>query len=122
MPARVQRRRIKGWRAPVGAKYVGRGTRWGNPWVVVQTRTGWAVNWVGSAGQHPPNGVYSATCADRPAAHEKAVACYRDWLSTRPDLAKRARRELAGRDLMCWCAPDLRCHVDVLLELANRPV
>jgi hypothetical protein len=30
------------------------------------------------------------------------------------------RRELAGRDLCCWCAPELACHADVLLEVANR--
>jgi hypothetical protein len=26
----------------------------------------------------------------------------------------------AGKDLLCWCAPE-RCHADVLLELANVP-
>lgn len=31
-PQRIQRRRTKGWRAPEGAIYVGRGTKWGNPW------------------------------------------------------------------------------------------
>jgi hypothetical protein len=29
------------------------------------------------------------------------------------------RRELAGRDLCCWCAPGLECHGDVLLRIAN---
>lgn len=29
------------------------------------------------------------------------------------------RRELAGRDLACWCRLDQPCHADVLLELAN---
>lgn len=27
------------------------------------------------------------------------------------------RRELAGRDLACWCAPDAACHADVLLNI-----
>lgn len=31
-PARVQRRRAKGWRMPEGAVYVGRGSKWGNPY------------------------------------------------------------------------------------------
>lgn len=26
--------------------------------------------------------------------------------------------ELAGKDLVCWCAPEA-CHADVLLRLAN---
>lgn len=29
---RIQRRRRRGWRAPRGAIYVGRPTRWGNPY------------------------------------------------------------------------------------------
>lgn len=32
-PRRIQRRRTKGWRMPEGAVYVGRPTRWGNPFV-----------------------------------------------------------------------------------------
>lgn len=31
------------------------------------------------------------------------------------------RRELAGRDLLCWCRLDQNCHVDVLLWVANAP-
>jgi hypothetical protein len=30
-----------------------------------------------------------------------------------------ARHELAGRDLVCWCAP-LPCHGDVLLRLLSE--
>ena len=40
MPKRVQRRRTAGWRAPEGAKYVGRGTRYGNPFAVVRQADG----------------------------------------------------------------------------------
>jgi hypothetical protein len=29
------------------------------------------------------------------------------------------RRELAGRDLGCWCGVDDICHGDVLMEIAN---
>lgn len=31
MPERIQRRRTKGWRMPEGAIYVGRPSKWGNP-------------------------------------------------------------------------------------------
>lgn len=31
----------------------------------------------------------------------------------------RIRTELAGHDLVCWCEPEIACHADVLLELAN---
>ena len=30
-----------------------------------------------------------------------------------------AWRELAGRDLMCWCPEGQPCHADVLLAIAN---
>jgi len=30
-PKRIQRKRVKGWRMPEGAVYVGRGSKWGNP-------------------------------------------------------------------------------------------
>jgi hypothetical protein len=29
------------------------------------------------------------------------------------------RRELAGKNLACWCQLDRPCHGDVLLEIAN---
>ncbi len=35
MPVRVQRRRVKGWRMPAGAVYVGRPSKWGNPYSTV---------------------------------------------------------------------------------------
>lgn len=38
MPQRSQRRRVKGWRMPEGAVYVGRGSKWGNPFRVYQCR------------------------------------------------------------------------------------
>ncbi len=32
MPCRIQRRRTKGWRMPANTVYVGRPTKWGNPY------------------------------------------------------------------------------------------
>lgn len=31
MPKRIQRKRTRGWRMPEGVVYVGRPTKWGNP-------------------------------------------------------------------------------------------
>jgi len=33
-PIRIQRKRTKGWKKPENAVYVGRGSEWGNPFVV----------------------------------------------------------------------------------------
>jgi hypothetical protein len=119
MPARIQRRRTKGWRAPAGAKYVGRGTRWGNPWTVVQTRTGWGVNWVPLGRASEPERPWTVAASSRRAAHVMVVTLFREYLDNGPELVERARLELAGRDLMCWCAPEFACHVDVWLAVAN---
>lgn len=118
-PARIQRRRTRGWRAPAGAKYVGRGSRFGNPWVVVQTPTGWAINWVpGGPGPKPPADKWWADCSTRYAAHETAVYRYAAMLADQPDLLAMVRTDLPGRDLMCWCPRELPCHADVLLAAA----
>lgn len=38
------------------------------------------------------------------------------YLDEHPELVERARRELAGRDLACWCPLGGRCHADELLR------
>lgn len=105
VPRRIQRKRTAGWRMPAGATYVGRPTRWGNPF---------------------PADYFG---------HEEAVRLYREWLAGAdhlgyPDAAEMRQRaldglpSLAGRDLACWCPlptpgqPD-HCHAAVLLALAS---
>jgi hypothetical protein len=91
MAERIQLRRTKGWRKPVGAVVVARPTRWGNPFKVGEP------------------GIRTA---------EDAVRLYRQWLSGAP--VRDRVSELAGCDLACWCPLDQPCHADLLLELANR--
>lgn len=93
-PRRIQRRRTKGYRLPEGAVYVGRPTRWGNPY---------------RAGEELRSG---------PA---EVVAWYRYWLLSQPAMVRRVRQELAGKDLACWCPTGQPCHADVLLAVANAP-
>ena len=118
MPQRIQRRRIKGWRMPEGAVYVGRPTVWGNPYVIVRSgKTAWDVC--------GPYSTYStlATFISRTGveARTDAVRRLRRLVaeSRHPWGTDRVRAELAGRDLACWCPLDQPCHADVLLELAN---
>jgi hypothetical protein len=104
-PRRIQRRRTKDWRIPEGAVYVGRPTKWGNPFYLVD--------------------VLDAFCGDEQEAREDCVRSYRRWLhedEAYVALASTidARRELRGRDLACWCRLDQPCHADVLLEIANN--
>jgi hypothetical protein len=94
-PRRVQLRRTRGWRKPEGVVVVSRPSPWGNP--------------------HP---FTKATPAER----ARVVELYRlDLEAGRLDFTEDdVRRELAGRDLGCWCPLDGPCHADVLLEVANR--
>ena len=141
-PTRVQRRRTKGWRTPLcscgcgkPAIYVGRPTKWGNPYhlerrdrpVGIPPHQPWC----------PPVGNVSAL---------KGVKY--DWPPPRPGPSKApvppfarvevayrhtmgdelypfsSLDELTGHDLMCWCPPPDEgetdwCHAAILLELAN---
>ena len=55
---------------------------------------------------------------DRDGDRATVIARYRAWLLGQPALVARARAELRGKVLGCWCAP-LPCHGDVLAEIAN---
>ena len=101
MPERIQRKRTKGWRMPPNAIYVGRGTKWGNPFAIGEK--GPFVN--------PRRTVQNAA---------EAVALFRQWHKF-PVAVGPAIAELRGKDLACWCPLDQPCHADVLLELANAP-
>lgn len=136
VPQRVQRRREKGWTMPQGAVYVGRGTRWGNPFKVERAtpwprwagRAPWRIvtpdgrEWEHEENRRPIVGRDAADIARYAAAVRGAVDLYA--LHTGPmgdyelDPAE-VRAALAGRDLACWCPLDQPCHADVLLGIAN---
>jgi hypothetical protein len=104
MSRRIQRQRTKGWRMPEGAVYVGRPSRWGNPW-----REG---------APHPDHG--------RPMTRTETIDVYRGWVAQSfadwwGGLVLRTAidNDLRGHDLACWCPLDAPCHADVLLELAS---
>jgi hypothetical protein len=43
---------------------------------------------------------------------------YKQWLLAQPELIERAKKELKGKRLACWCKPSA-CHGDVLAEIVN---
>lgn len=77
--------------------YVGRPSRWGNPFKI-----------------------------GRDGDRETVIAKYRKWLLNQPDLVEAARRELRGKILGCWCCPPegfrgrLLCHGQILAAVANN--
>lgn len=110
-PRRIQRQRTKGWRAPEGAIYVGRGGNWGNPFAV-------GIGVVEVNGMPRPTLFQQDAPRVRDAAH--AVDLFRRWIEAEDNTERReaARRVLAGRDLTCWCPVSQPCHADVLMAVA----
>ncbi len=77
--------------ASTSGVYIGRPSKFGNPFVIGKDGT-----------------------------REEVVEKYRQWILSPEQryLLKAAIKELKGKDLICWCAP-LACHGDVLLRIIN---
>jgi predicted NAD-dependent protein-ADP-ribosyltransferase YbiA (DUF1768 family) len=82
--------------APDDAIYIGRGSPYGNNW------------------SHMENTKAEFKVASR----EDAVLTYDLWLSGQPKLIEKIKKELKGRDLLCFCKP-LLCHGEVLERVSN---
>lgn len=54
----------------------------------------------------------------RVATREEAITRYELWLLAQPALVALVKRELQGKVLGCWCAPE-PCHAEVLARIAN---
>lgn len=115
MPQRIRLSRAKGWRMPENTVKVDRSTCYGNPF----TPFGCAeAGYIGTAEQ----------------LAKRCVEAFRVWIDTphwrenwQGEESERARQKLLeglphlrGKNLACWCSPDMPCHADVLLEIANR--
>lgn len=96
-PVRVQRKRTQGWKMPANTVYVGRPTKWGNPFV----------------------GASAMKNYTDMTAQDVWVGFARRLSSAVPLSRADVRRELRGKNLACFCPLDQPCHADVLLEIAN---
>ena len=84
VPKRVKRAGYKA-KLPPNTKMVARPTRWANPFRI----------------------------GHEARDHSHAQAMFRDYLDEHPELVERARNELTGYDLACYCDLDKPCHADV---------
>jgi hypothetical protein len=128
-PIRIQRKRSKGWKMPENTVCVSRGTKWGNPFRVMGKNTDLFCDASHRRKILDPWVIYDFD-EEEPATVKRAVELFRRWLTqdlnaagiVRPCLftEEDIRRELRGKNLVCWCRLDQPCHADVLLEIANQ--
>jgi hypothetical protein len=85
---------------PSNTVYVGRPSKWGNPYRLNDVRWG-----------------YIKTAAEAVERYRQLMENTKHEWGFDEDLAP-----LRGKDLACWCPVDQPCHADVLLELANQPL
>lgn len=124
-PQRIQRKRTKGFKMPEGAKYVGRGSAYGNPYVIQVAPKGM----VGASPQTDHRYAVVDTRPNAPRGNYQLFKTFHDAASyataqyryvVLPDLLAADLHTLAGHDLACWCLPENPCHGSVLLEFANK--
>ncbi len=100
---RITRKRARGWKKPENTVYVGRGSQWGNPFIL------------GNDGD-----VKEVMAKYRnylmPYSHKTGTL--EDFFLTTSNI-EHIRSNLAGKNLMCWCKEGACCHADVLLYIAN---
>lgn len=75
---------------PEGSISIDRGTKYGNPFVIGVNGT-----------------------------RQDVLEKYKIYLKSNPELIEDIKKELKGKNLVCWCKP-LACHGDILLEIANE--
>lgn len=121
-PVRLQLSRRKGFdlhahsRSVNGLECVSvaRPGKWGNP--VTQRDFDDLQSFLSKIGREPLKGTWQ----------EHAVILFDAWIGGEipeigiPPSIDEMKRELAGKNLACWCAPNTPCHADVLLDLVNE--
>lgn len=108
-PRRIQRKRTKGFKLaeatdnPNGVVYVGRPTKWGNPY-----KAGESTDFVTAQPMTLADSIFWFRSEFDPKWSANAHTNLKNLV------------ELKGKDLACFCPLDQPCHADVLLELANK--
>lgn len=125
-PRRIQRKRVRGWKKPANTVNITRPGKWGNPFF-------WdgghhIFMWLNNHTAIPV--IVFARKITRAAAHEFCVNLFEQHVFENgifekayyknPELCVSAiRRELKGKNVMCFCKEGEICHGDVLLKIAN---
>lgn len=89
-PIRIQRKRTKGWKMPENTTYVGRPSKWGNPFKI-----------------------------DEDHSAEEVVKQYRVHILGKLHVGLLDISELKGKNLSCFCKIGQPCHADILLKICS---
>ena len=114
-PKRVQRKRSKGFKLPENTKCVNRGTKWGNPFKVLEEDKSWVV-------KDSDNNYWGEIYDNKGDAIDKSIECFSGWIDGKVLIKKLDLSELKGKNLACFCPEGSSCHGDVLLKLANPEI
>lgn len=126
-PERIQRKRTKGWRLPDNCVYVGRPTKFGNPFRLVGDNEHVYCDASHRRKILDPWVVFDPN-QRTPGTQQMVIELYARWITGEFDEAGIVRpREfsfvdlwsLRGKDLACWCPLEKPCHADVLLKEVN---
>jgi hypothetical protein len=119
---RIQRKRTKGWRMPENTVYVGRPTKWGNPFKVGVNYSNTA--WLECMYQDMPPEQFKEEKIQgiTPKDINQVIELYKLHLQTliRISGLKNLLGELKNKDLACWCSLSSPCHADILIELCQK--
>jgi len=118
---RIQRKRTKGWKMPDNAVYVGRPTKWGNPfklrgdqiYINASYRRKILSPWV----WYGVGDISDVVHLFRMMVIHNCVNV--DMQYWHEHFKKLDIEELRGKDLACWCPLDKPCHADFLIEVFN---
>lgn len=107
-PIRIQLSRMKGWRMPANTVNCARPGKWGNPYKVgedifigLDIVTGLEITKPGPKNQR------------------EAVNLFQEHTLAGCESRLIVIKELAGKNLACWCKLGTPCHADLLLSVAN---
>ena len=117
MCVRIQRKRTAGWKTPANTKYVGRPTKWGNPFTIKCVNGKYTIN------SEKENlwtimGEYCKEGYDTKAeALSDILYCYEVYVR---NYLLKYLDELYDKNLSCFCNLELPCHVDIIFKLIKE--
>lgn len=112
MAKRIHRKRIKDYSQPLGTIYVGRPSKFGNPFKVTDKITSdKAVEMYKECILN--NAMAYAYCNLYDELWGSEVFEHFNWISANI-------HKLKGANLSCWCPLSQKCHADILLKYSNK--